>query len=444
MIRYAMRWSNTMTGNMIIGMISLVLLAAVSYTSGASPEDHQAENFTLDIFGNANMDGTIDQKDIEYVESVISGSNPATNLSDANYDGKIDSQDIEQIKDIMDGTETNLTIVDTVGRIVTVAEPVEGIASFYPYSIDVVQMLGESDKMVLVSSSIRNRTRYYPDISKLPAISRPYDYEDILSKKPNLAITYRTDVLTNGLDNKLPGVPVVILEFLNEDAIKGEVLKLGYILGKEERARDYVDNFYDKYTNLIRTRTSGLSEEDKPTVYMEYSKPWHTYGTGSENTIVRIAGGRNVFSDIDKYEADIDPESVVARNPDIITRRAYSNAAVKNVSYESDDTSDVKSLRDEILSRPELANVNAVKNQMVYVDDGNIATGIQIPIAIAYCAKLLQPELFSDLDPEAIQQEFLSKYCSLDYNLNEHGIFFYPPLDVNGNAEGVPDKLKEG
>jgi iron complex transport system substrate-binding protein len=104
----------------------------------------------------------------------------------------------------------------------------------------------------------------------------------------------------------------------------------------------------------------------------------------------------------------------------------------------------VKRLRVEILSRPELANVNAVKNQRVYVDDGNIATGIQMPIAIAYYAKLLQPELFSDLDPEAIQQEFLSKYCSFDYDLNEHGIFFYPPLDVSGNAEGVPDRIKEG
>ena len=84
------------------------------------------------------------------------------------------------------------------------------------------------------------------------------------------------------------------------------------------------------------------------------------------------------------------PESVVARNPDIITRRAYANAAVKNVSYESDDTSDVKRLRVETLSRPELANVNAVKNQRVYVDDGNIATGIQIPIEIACYAKLIK------------------------------------------------------
>lgn len=242
-----------MRGNLIIGMISLVLLATASYASGASPEDSRAENFTLDIFGNANMDNTIDQKDITYVEGVISGSNAATNLSDANYDGRIDSQDIEQINDIMAGTEKNLTLIDTIGRIVTIAEPVEGIASFYPYSIDVIQMLGESD-----------------------------------------------------------------------------------------------------------------------------------------------------------------------------------------------DISDVKRLRDEILSRPELANVNAVKDNRVYIDDGNMATGIQMPIAIAYYAKLLQPELLSDLDPEAIQQEFLSKYCFLDYNLNEHGIFFYPPLNISGNAEGVPDRIIKG
>jgi iron complex transport system substrate-binding protein len=70
-----------------------------------------ASDYTLKIFGNANMDDTIDQKDVAYVESVIKGSNPATNLSDANYDGRIDDKDIDQIRNIINGTEKNITIV---------------------------------------------------------------------------------------------------------------------------------------------------------------------------------------------------------------------------------------------------------------------------------------------------------------------------------------------
>ena len=56
------------------------------------------ESFTLGIYGNANMDGTIDEMDIAYVEGVINATNASTNLSDANYDGKVDSSDLDQIR----------------------------------------------------------------------------------------------------------------------------------------------------------------------------------------------------------------------------------------------------------------------------------------------------------------------------------------------------------
>ncbi len=44
-------------------------------------------------------------------------------------------------------------------------------------------------------------------------------------------------------------------------------------------------------------------------------------------------------------------------------------------------------------------------------------------------AKWLYPDLFEDLDPEAFHQEYLTEYQRLDYDLSEHGVFVYPPLD---------------
>jgi iron complex transport system substrate-binding protein len=49
-----------------------------------------ASDFTLQIFGNANMDDTIDELDIEYVRGIIDGANEPTQFADANYDGVID------------------------------------------------------------------------------------------------------------------------------------------------------------------------------------------------------------------------------------------------------------------------------------------------------------------------------------------------------------------
>jgi len=64
----------------------------VSFTLAVTPA--AASDYTLGIFGNANMDDTIDEDDIEYVEEIIEGTNGRTELADANYDGEINDGDI--------------------------------------------------------------------------------------------------------------------------------------------------------------------------------------------------------------------------------------------------------------------------------------------------------------------------------------------------------------
>ena len=78
--------------------MALILVMMSCMTQAALTEC--AAEYTLGIFGNANMDDTIDEKDIAYIEGIIKGTNASTNLSDANYDGVIDAQDIDQIKKI--------------------------------------------------------------------------------------------------------------------------------------------------------------------------------------------------------------------------------------------------------------------------------------------------------------------------------------------------------
>ena len=51
---------------------SLELLLAVGLLASIAPS--VAADFTLEIFGNANMDETIDDADIAYVEEVIRGT----------------------------------------------------------------------------------------------------------------------------------------------------------------------------------------------------------------------------------------------------------------------------------------------------------------------------------------------------------------------------------
>ncbi|MFZ3050929.1 MAG: ABC transporter substrate-binding protein, partial [Methanothrix sp.] len=83
----------------IYALISIGLLLILSAT---------AQEFTMDIFGNANGDELIDEEDISYVQGILDGKNEKTDLSDANQDGKVDEADLDQIKKIIQGTESEI------------------------------------------------------------------------------------------------------------------------------------------------------------------------------------------------------------------------------------------------------------------------------------------------------------------------------------------------
>ena len=99
-------------GLKMMSLLMLCFLMAVIF--GA------ASDYTLGIYGNANMDDRIDEQGIAFVNDIISGAESATNLTDANEDGNIDERDIDQIEQIIGGKERELTILDSAGRTWTV------------------------------------------------------------------------------------------------------------------------------------------------------------------------------------------------------------------------------------------------------------------------------------------------------------------------------------
>jgi len=69
-----------MKTNTIIFGITILLLLALPVA---------ASDFTLEVFGNANEDDTINMQDVTYTELIILEYRDQTELSDAKYDSKI-------------------------------------------------------------------------------------------------------------------------------------------------------------------------------------------------------------------------------------------------------------------------------------------------------------------------------------------------------------------
>jgi len=381
-----------------ITILTILIALATSHNAwGAISEDLYGENFTLDIFGNANMDDTIDEKDIAYVEGVIKGTNAATNLSDANYDGKIDIQDEDQIDKIIHRENKELTIVDSSKRIVSVKKPVEKITVSDFYAAEVVRAIGAKDKIVGVGNYAAQYPEYYPDLYLKPTVSGP-NYEQIIKLDPDIVINLASfgKVSPNEMQKNLESadIPVVGMDFYIPPTHIKEVKTLGYLLDKEKEADDYITFLKSNY-DLIKDRLKDLKQEEKKSVYYESGKKYFSSGgsTSGYHELISMAGGINIFADFPPF-SEVDPEAVIKRNPDVIVKNTAING------YNLTNAISLENSRKEVLNRLELANITAVKNDDVYALSYTIiGEGGKYPAGVCYLAKILYPDKFNLTSP---------------------------------------------
>jgi len=387
-----------------------------------------AHDFTLGIYGNANMDDIIDEDDIEYVEGIIEGINEPTALSDADYNGIVDENDLDQIEDIINGGEKELTIIDSANRTVTLEMPIDRAVWMNVYSADVPQMFGKEDKIVGVGDYIGEEKIRLPELSKLPTVGRsPPDYEKILSLNPDIFITYAA----SGYEHvdQLPGVPVVGIYFYKFDFMLEELMKLGYIFGEPDKAEHYISDYYERYIELIKERTETLSEDEKPTVMYTSTQKDKALcaGSGAHQTI-EDCGGINIFADIPLNSAEIDPEEIIVRDPSIIIKQISSSDFGGASPYAVDNVSVmVEKCEEDITSRPEWSCLSAVKNEDIYAIHLDLSYGLSRPVAMIYLAKWFHPQLFEDLDPLAAHQELVDEYLGIDLDIYQQGVYVYNP-----------------
>ena len=388
------------------------------------------DDYVLDVYGNANEDDTIDMRDLTYVKLIFFGKKPETELADAKYDGKINPLDFIQIKLVIVGKEKELTIVDNDGDAVTVRKPVKRVIPDHITSIAAMRVLDAEDMIVGIDIYVKRNMgpTFLQDLAELPLIGGFYtpDYEAILSLNPDVYFSYRAVYGPGGketLRKKLPGVTVIetgYYEPYNPENLTMDMRKLGYILDRRDQAEEYID-WYNGYMDIIKERTAGLSEDEKPRVYIFSFDPYQCRGNFP---LCDIAGGINIGEGIGpEFATTVDPEWVIEQNPDVIIRPR----TISNGGYDTDDPSAAISEREKILNRPELANVAAVKDGRIYLLH-HYAIGLfpYYIISTAYYAKWLHPDLFEDLDPQAIHQEYLDRFSPIDFNVREHGVFAYP------------------
>jgi len=366
-------------------------------------------DFVLEVFGNANMDDTIDEEDVEFIKGIIDGTNNETELSDANYDGQIDKEDITQIEMIMAGDETELTLIDMADRIITIPYPIKRIVSPSMDGIRTIVQLGDADKIVgvpsrLASENVRLPAVVHPELAELPTVGWQDDavlYSELIaSLEPDMIIGSAS--YADELQEKT-GTPVVCL--WTQGCLDFDIYRvMGTILGKERKVEDLI-SFADDKLSDVTDITSQIPEDEKPRVYMEL---YRNFITPIKYDPIDLAGGVNVAEDcVGDYSVQISKEQLIAWNPDIIVLQRM---------WTKSDSSYSKAQVEDILADPDYQYLNAVLGGDVYHTIGHSAgwdpaTGV---VETIYMSKLFHPDEFADVNMDVEGDEILEVFYGAD------------------------------
>ena len=401
-----------MATKVLTGMTTILMLLALPAA---------ASDYTLGIFGNANEDDTINMQDVTYTELIILEYRDETELADAKYDDKINMQDVTQIELVILGKEKELTVLDSVDRIVTLDMPIESIVVTDDNQAEFVRLLGSEEKVVGIERSIPERG-YFPVMSDKPDIGnqwRGLNYELVAELDPDVVIMLGSPAPVEPVTTKLDEICVeaVCVDTIDLDKRANVITLLGYILGNGERAAEYLE-WRESHLSVIRERLNDLDEGDKPTMLFQDVDYRGVFGNDySMCRTIEAAGLINIADFSGRME--VDPEWILINDPDIILLGDWKS---ESVGYTITSSAKANESIEEAMDHPGFDELTAVKNGNVYLVE-YMLPGTRGDIGVLYFARMAHPDKFEDIDPVEIDKEYFEDWLRVDYQ----GIFFYPP-----------------
>jgi len=305
---------------------------------------------------------------------------------------------------------------DMLGRSIDVPSEINRVYSI-TYSTTVLVYMLSPDKLIGWSAERSdNENQYmaerYSDLPVLGGGKEDANYESILSAKPDVVFVGHGKTVedVDDIQQKFGSIPVVDVEGDNNITnITSSIRFLGLILGEEEKAEDLIE-IHENVTKKVRGRVSEIpSSEKKKVYYARDSTGLQSNPSGSSHTqLIDICGGVNVVQvPLAKGSSTVSMEMILDANPDVIIAsdpQFYQN----------------------VYNDPVWQNVKAVADKEVYLVPQSPFNWFESPpgantiLGIAWTAKVLYPDKFSDLDLKNMTQEFYTDFYH--YNLTDSEI----------------------
>jgi ABC-type Fe3+-hydroxamate transport system substrate-binding protein len=293
-----------------------------------------------------------------------------------------------------------LTIVDQDGRTVQVPANVQRVVIINSYWAEITCCLGDANKIVGIGSDVQTSAYVPSSVKNLTCVGDLFDginMETLVALKPDLVIMDYGYGDAPQVVSQLESlnIPVITLSPANYNDEMGAVKIIGEALGSNQQADTLISYMQSGLTNITQI-ASQIPNSAKPTVFIGDLSVWdqgiiYAYSNSSWGNAVDLVGGINVALQMAPTQSyyQIDPETLLAWNPNIIIIVAYDNATLN---------SELASLN----QNGTWASLQAVKDGHVYavlvggeqagayLDDGPRAM-----IGLMQLADIIQPQYFN-------------------------------------------------
>lgn len=323
-------------------------------------------------------------------------------------------------------------ITDMLGREVEIPTKINTIICNGSNALRMVSYLNATDLMVGVEDTDKNyetstKRDYahanYAIFKDLPSIGKgggtaytAYP-EEILKVMPDVILTCFVQEAAEQLQNET-GIPVVSIRTPSSNFIDENwyaALRLtAELTGTQERCEELL-SYIDSCKADLKERSSGVAEEDKPSVYtgaVTFSGAHGFAGTYANFGPFLAIDAKNVADETGERAAfEVDLEKVVEWDPDVIFL----------------DPGNMNLVNEEYKANPDFFNaLTAVQKGEVYTmpSFNNYSTNITYCIMNAYFAgKVLYPQQFADIDMKTKSTEIMEEFL---------GTAFFDDMEADG------------
>ena len=316
-------------------------------------------------------------------------------------------------------TEGSKNVTDMIGRSLEIPASVDNIVATSPPMTTVLYMIAPEKLKAVNFQWTDDELKYVPgQYANYPVVGGWYgtqdgSYEEFIAAEPDLIIESIDeggdgDLSTvNERQEKFGSIPVLAVNDTTDVEKVGESITfMGEVVGAQEKASQ-LNDFNNKYLDMVHERSSKLADGDKKTVYYAegddglQTNPSHS----AHGQLIDLVGGKNVADSANQGNTtsgiQVSIEQVISWNPDIII------------------TND-KEFYSKVYSDNNWAQLDAVKNKEVYLSPQSPfkwfdrPVGANMIIGVPWTAKVIYPDDYKDIDMISATKEFYSNFYHFD------------------------------